>query len=63
MSKKHDNYQKVRLDPRVVVEAKRRLHDMPYSPSFTNFINTTLMIAFGIKPKPHVTMHEHQTQP
>jgi len=51
MSQKHDKYEKVRLNPDVVEEAKRRIHSMPYRPSFTNFINTTLTMAFGMGMK------------
>ena len=51
MSQKHDKYEKVRLNPDVVEEAKRRIHSMPYRPSFTSFINTTLTMAFGMGMK------------
>ena len=51
MSDKHDAYPKVRLHPDVAKEAKRRIHSMPYRPSFTSFINTTLTMAFGMGMK------------
>jgi len=51
VSQKHDKYEKVRLNPDVVEEAKRRIHSMPYRPSFTSFINTTLTMAFGMGMK------------
>ena len=51
MSERHDKYRKVRINPDVEKEAYRRLGQMPYRPSFTSFINTTLTMAFGMGMK------------